>query len=81
VQGYNVQAAVNEQHLVLAAEITVESRDFSHLKPLVDAVLRELAQARVEREAPGRAGRRGLMERAAHGRRHRRALEPGANPT
>ena len=45
VQGYNVQAAVNEQHIVLAAEITVESGDFSHLKPMVDAVLRELAQA------------------------------------
>jgi transposase len=45
VQGYNVQAAVNEQHVVLAAEITVEPGDFSHLKPMVDAVLRELAQA------------------------------------
>jgi transposase len=45
VQGYNVQAAVNEQHIVLAAEITVESGDFSHLKPMVDAALRELEQA------------------------------------
>ena len=45
VQGYNVQAAVNEQQVVLAAEITVESGDFSHLKPMVDATLRELEQA------------------------------------
>jgi len=51
VQGYNVQAAVNEQHIVLAAEITVESVDFSQLKPMVDATLRELEQAGI-REKP-----------------------------
>ena len=51
VQGYNAQAAVNEQHIVLAAEITVESVDFSHLKPMVDATLRELEQAGI-REKP-----------------------------
>ena len=45
VQGYNAQAAVNEQQIVLAAEITVESVDFSHLGPMVDATLRELEQA------------------------------------
>jgi len=45
VQGYNVQAAVNEQHIVLAAEITVESVDFSQLKAMVDATLRELGLA------------------------------------
>jgi transposase len=47
VQGYNAQAAVNEQHIVLAAEITTESGDFSHLKPMVDATLRELDRAGV----------------------------------
>jgi transposase len=51
VQGYNLQAAVNEQHIVLAAEITVESVDFSQLKPMVDATLRELEQAGI-REKP-----------------------------
>jgi transposase len=50
VQGYNVQAAVNEQHIVLAAEITVESVDFSQLKPMVDAALRELEQAGVSQK-------------------------------
>jgi transposase len=47
VQGYNVQAAVNEQHIVLAAEITAEPVDFSQLGPMVDATLRELEQAGV----------------------------------
>jgi hypothetical protein len=45
VQGYNAQAAVNAQHIVLAAEITSESGDFSHLKPMVDAALTELDRA------------------------------------
>jgi len=45
VQGFNAQAAVNDQHIVLAAEITTESGDFSHLKPMVDATLRELERA------------------------------------
>jgi transposase len=52
VQGYNVQAAVNEQHIVLAAEITVETVDFSQLKPMVDATLRELEQAAIS-DKPG----------------------------
>jgi transposase len=45
VQGYNAQAAVNERHIVLAAEVTTESGDFSHLKPMVDATLAELERA------------------------------------
>jgi hypothetical protein len=47
VQGYNAQAAVNEHHIVLAAEITAEPVDSSQLKPMVDATLRELEQAGV----------------------------------
>jgi transposase len=45
VQGYNAQAAVNEQQIVLAAEITNNSTDFSQLAPIVDAVLAELGRA------------------------------------
>jgi transposase len=47
VQGYNAQAAVNEHQIVLAAEISVETGDFSHLEPMVTATLRELEQAGV----------------------------------
>jgi transposase len=45
VQGYNAQAAVNEQQIVVAAEITNNSTDFSQLAPIVDAVLAELKRA------------------------------------
>jgi transposase len=47
VQGYNAQAAVNEEQIVLAAEISVDSPDFGHLEPMVDATGAELAQAGV----------------------------------
>jgi hypothetical protein len=48
VQGYNAQAAVSERQIVLAAEITVDSPDFGHLEPMVDATTRELERAGVE---------------------------------
>jgi hypothetical protein len=41
------QAAVNEHGITLAAEITLETGDFSHLAPMVEATLRELDQAGV----------------------------------
>ncbi len=47
VQGYNVQAACNEQHLIIAAEVMNASPDFGHLAPMVDAARRELAAAGV----------------------------------
>jgi hypothetical protein len=47
VQGYNAQAAVNERQIVLAAEIAVDSPDFGHLEPMVDATVRELERAGV----------------------------------
>jgi transposase len=46
-QGYNAQAAVNEQQIVIAAEVTVDSPDFGHLEPVVTAVEAELEQAGV----------------------------------
>ena len=33
-QGYNVQAAVNEQQIIIAAEVTIDSPDFGHLEPI-----------------------------------------------
>jgi hypothetical protein len=51
LQGYNAQAAVNEHQIVVAAEVTVDSPDFGHLEPMVDATARELARA--VRSRPG----------------------------
>ena len=48
VQGYNAQAAVNEQQIVLAAETTNISTDFSQLDPMVTATLHELERAGID---------------------------------
>jgi transposase len=42
LQGYNAQLAVNDQQVIVAAEITTESPDFGHLEPMVRATQREL---------------------------------------
>jgi transposase len=47
VQGYNARAAVSEQQIVLAAEISVESPDFGQLEPMVDATVSGLEWASV----------------------------------
>jgi transposase len=47
VQGYNTQAVVTEEQIILAAEITVEGTDFAQLRPLLGATVRELEQAGV----------------------------------
>jgi hypothetical protein len=52
VQGYNAQAAVNENQIIIAAEVTVESPDFGHLQGIVEAAEAELEQAGVT-EKPG----------------------------
>ena len=52
MQGYNVQAAVNEQQIVIAAEITTKSSDFGNLGPIVAAALDELHAAGVT-DVPG----------------------------
>ncbi|MCA1699310.1 MAG: transposase, partial [Actinobacteria bacterium] len=51
LQGYNAQAAVNEHQVIVAAEVTVDSPDFGHLEPMVDATERELASAGVKSPA------------------------------
>jgi hypothetical protein len=47
VQAYNAQAACNEQHLILAAEIMTSSPDLGHVGPMVTAARRELSAAGV----------------------------------
>jgi transposase len=47
IQGYNAQAACNEDQIVIAAEITCHSPDFGHLEPMVDAVKTELVRVGV----------------------------------
>jgi transposase len=51
-QGYNAQAVVNEEQIVLAAEVSASSPDFGHLEPMVKATKREL-QAIGVKETPG----------------------------
>jgi hypothetical protein len=51
IQGYNEQAAVNEHQILVACEITVDSPDFGHLEPMVDATERELATVGAESPA------------------------------
>jgi transposase len=43
VQGYNAQAVVTSQQIVIAADVTVDSPDFGHLEPMITAAPAELA--------------------------------------
>ena len=47
IPAYNAQAAVTEQQIIVAAEITTEGGDFEQLEPIVSATQRELNQAGV----------------------------------
>jgi hypothetical protein len=47
LQGYNAQAATNEEQIIVAAEITVDSPDFGHLQPILNAARSELQAAGV----------------------------------
>lgn len=51
IQGYNVQAAVNDNQIIVAAEVTVEAPDFGHLEPMVRATISELEMVGVS-ESP-----------------------------
>jgi hypothetical protein len=50
-QAYNTQTSVNENQIILAAEITVDAADFGHLEPMLDTTLRHLERHGV-RETP-----------------------------
>jgi transposase len=41
-QSYNCQSAVNEQQIVIAAEVTIDPPDFGHLQPMLDRALEHL---------------------------------------
>jgi transposase len=45
VQGYNAQAVVTAQQIVIAAEVNSDSADFGHLEPMIVATRTELAAA------------------------------------
>jgi Transposase DDE domain len=47
IPAYNAQAAVTEQQIIVAAEITTEGGDFEQLEPIVTATERELSEAGV----------------------------------
>jgi transposase len=47
VQGFNAQAAVDENQIALAAEVTNNNTDWSQLDPMVAATLAELERARI----------------------------------
>jgi transposase len=51
-QAYNAQAAVNDQQIILAAEITIDAPDFGHLEPMLDRTLGALERHGVT-ESPG----------------------------
>lgn len=48
VQGYNAQAVVTEQQIVIAAELNTDPQDFGHLGPMVKAARTELESAGIE---------------------------------
>ncbi len=50
IQGYNPQAVVNENHILLAAEITTDSSDFGHLEPMLTATRTELQLAGIQEQ-------------------------------
>ena len=52
VQGYNAQAAVTADQIVVAAEISIESLDTANLRPMVESARTELQAAGVE-DRPG----------------------------
>ena len=52
VQGYNAQAAVTTEQIVVAAEISIESLDTANLQPMVETARRELEAAGVT-DKPG----------------------------
>jgi hypothetical protein len=51
LQGYNAQLAVNDQQVIVAAEVTTDAPDFGHLEPMVRATQRELRAVYIDEPA------------------------------
>lgn len=54
VQGYNAQAAVTREQVIVAAEVTQEANDVHQLHPMLEAVSQELERTRIGR-SPAKA--------------------------
>ena len=80
VQGYNAQAAVNEQHVVIAAEICVHNPDFGNLEPVLLAAETELANAGVTDTPEVVLADAGVLAHRADAA-NRGARDPGADST
>lgn len=50
IQGYNAQAAVNEDQVILAADVMVASPDFGHLEPMLNQTRAELTRVGVAQQ-------------------------------
>ena len=74
MQGYNAQAATNEQQIVIAAELTNSSADFGQIEPMVTAVRRERARPGSAEHARGRARGRRLLATGADASARRRGI-------
>ena len=61
-QGYNVQAVVNEQQIVLAAEVTPAHRTSVICEPMVKATQARARGDWCHRDARGRGCRQRLLE-------------------
>jgi transposase len=79
LQGYNAQAATNEQQIVIAAEVMVASPDFGHLEPMLSAARAELEAAGVSDTPQTVLARRRLLPPSPDRTRGRRR-HTGAHP-
>lgn len=78
IQGYNAEAAVNGDKIIIAAEVTIDSPDCGHLEPTVNEAVSELHKVGVT-ELLRRRGGRWLLVQATDGEDRRRETHPGAD--
>jgi hypothetical protein len=67
MQGYNAQAAVTSNQIVIAAAIFVSSPDFGLLAPVLDATLSEFAAVGITDTPDVLVADRGWMRTSADG--------------